>query len=129
MTPTSVRVIEAIVPDASKPDIRVKLLDTMAHDLRGYDHLTGRDGKRFTTCEGCRRILSWLFFHAPSGTDTTTATAVVDDVKAKQKTQQQKEQERVDKKQGAPLMAHDGNKRNNKAARQDNHTKGHGKVI
>jgi hypothetical protein len=128
MTPTSVRVIEAIVPDASKPDIRVKLLDTMAHDLRGYDHLTGRDGKGFTTCEGCRRILSWLFFHAPSGTDTTTATAV-DDVKAKQKTQQQKEQERVDKKQGAPLMAHNGNKRNNKAARQDNHTKGHGKVI
>lgn len=79
MTPTSIRVIEATVPDSRKPDIQVTLRDTVAHDVAGAEHQLGRHKDRFTSCAGCRRVLSWLHFASASCAPTETAVHVVKD--------------------------------------------------
>jgi hypothetical protein len=69
MTPTEVRVVEAIVGDSRKAEIRIVLRDSWKHDVGAPEHLEGQNTTDYTSCHGCRKVLSWLNFsrsHSPT---------------------------------------------------------------
>jgi len=125
MTPTLVRVIEGTISDQTKPDIQVKLLQTMPHDMRVHEHSHNYAKNGFTECNTCRCVLSWLLVHVAddgsviaedTGVEVEEDTHVKDKVADTPNTSVKIHMEADHEAMGAtPLDAHDGNKRVSKA--------------
>jgi hypothetical protein len=64
MTPAKVRVLQGVIEDVRDPAIQISVLDAFDHDIKGDEHTTSSqyyEENNSPTCQGCARILSWLF--------------------------------------------------------------------
>jgi hypothetical protein len=65
MTPTQVRVVEAIVRDPLEARIEFVLREVVDHDVNRSEQSDTRNPEEFLACPGCRKVFSWLHFTRP----------------------------------------------------------------